>query len=216
MADISLTAAQIAAVFPDEATIFEGVAGATITAGQVVRFNTSGKLALADADAGSSAEIACGVALNGGGAGQAISVLKSGHVAGFTVSSMAYGAAAYLSDTAGALADAPSTTNAIRFGSIVPLSDATPTKVLFVDFDWSQSVKGHNRIFISAEQTGTGSAQNVAHGLGVIPAAVFIAPTDLTPATVGSYSVTEGTHTTTNVVVTVTTSKKFKVLAIAP
>lgn len=69
-------------------------------------------------------------------------------------------------------------------------------------------------IFISAEQTGTGSAQNVAHGLGAIPSQVFIAPTDLTPATVGSYSAVEGTHTTTNVVVTVTANKKFKVLAI--
>ena len=70
------------------------------------------------------------------------------------------------------------------------------------------------RPFISTEQTGTGSAQNIAHGLGVIPTAVFVAPTDLTPATVGSYVVTEGTHTSTNVVVTVTTSKKFKVIAI--
>lgn len=70
------------------------------------------------------------------------------------------------------------------------------------------------RFFVSAEQTGTGSAQNVAHGMGVIPSAVFIAPTDLTPSTVGSYAVVEGTHTTTNVVVTVTASKKFKVLAI--
>lgn len=67
----------------------------------------------------------------------------------------------------------------------------------------------------AAEQTGTGSAQNVAHGLGVIPSWILIVPTDLTPATVGQYSVVEGTHTTANVVVTVTTGKKFKVLAVA-
>jgi predicted RecA/RadA family phage recombinase len=76
-------------------------------------------------------------------------------------------------------------------------------------------VAGSSGIFISAEQTGTGSAQNIAHGLGVVPSRVFVAPTDLTPSTVGSYVVTEGTHTITNVVVTVTTSKKFKVLALA-
>ena len=70
-------------------------------------------------------------------------------------------------------------------------------------------------VFISTEQTGTGSAQNIAHGLGVVPSFVFVSPTDLTPSTVGSYVVTEGTHTTTNVVVTVTTSKKFKVIAFA-
>jgi hypothetical protein len=67
--------------------------------------------------------------------------------------------------------------------------------------------------FVSTEQTGTGSAQNVAHGLGVAPAAVLIAPTDTAPSTTGAYTVTEGTHTTTNVVVTVTSGKKFKVLA---
>ncbi len=72
-----------------------------------------------------------------------------------------------------------------------------------------------NAVFVSAEQTGTGSAQNIAHGLGVTPALVLVAPTDLTPATVGSYVVTEGAHDGINVVVTVTTSKKFKVIALA-
>jgi predicted RecA/RadA family phage recombinase len=69
------------------------------------------------------------------------------------------------------------------------------------------------RRFISAEQTGTGSAQNVAHGLGVTPSKVFITYTDLTPATAGSVNVTYGTHTSTNVVVTVTSGKKFLVVA---
>lgn len=68
-------------------------------------------------------------------------------------------------------------------------------------------------VFFSTEQTGTGSAQNVAHGLGATPAGVLIVPTDLNPATVGDYTAAEGTHTTTNVVVTVTASKKFKVFA---
>lgn len=67
--------------------------------------------------------------------------------------------------------------------------------------------------FVSSEQTGTGSAQNVAHGLGVVPSRVFVTYTDLTPATVGSVNVTYGTHTSTNVVVTVTASKKFLVVA---
>jgi hypothetical protein len=71
------------------------------------------------------------------------------------------------------------------------------------------------RLFISTEQTGTGSAQNIAHGLGIVPTKVFVAPTDLSPATVGQYTVAEGAHDGTNVVVTVTTGKKYKVLAIA-
>jgi hypothetical protein len=68
-------------------------------------------------------------------------------------------------------------------------------------------------VFKSSEQTGTGSAQNIAHGLGVTPGLVIVYPTDTSPATEGVYAMTEGTHTSTNVVVTVTTGKKFKVVA---
>lgn len=68
-------------------------------------------------------------------------------------------------------------------------------------------------MFVSAEQTGTGAAQNVAHDLGRVPTHVLVTPTDLTPATVGQFAVVEGTHTDTNVVVTVTNGKKFKVQA---
>ena len=68
-------------------------------------------------------------------------------------------------------------------------------------------------MFVSAEQTGTGGAQNIAHGLGATPAKVVVVPTDLTPATVGQYAATQGAHDGTNVVVTVTTGKKYVVMA---
>lgn len=68
-------------------------------------------------------------------------------------------------------------------------------------------------VFVSTEQTGTGSAQNVAHGLAAVPAAVLVVPTDTAPATVGVYTAVEGSHTSTNVIVTVTSGKKFKVMA---
>jgi len=68
-------------------------------------------------------------------------------------------------------------------------------------------------VFISTEQTGNGGSQSIAHGLGATPSKVLVVPTDLTPATAGEYVVVEGVHTSTNVVVTVTTGKKFKVLA---
>lgn len=70
------------------------------------------------------------------------------------------------------------------------------------------------KVFISTEQTGTGSSQNVAHGLAATPAGVLVAPTEHpgTPDT-GAFDIAEGTHTSTNVVVTVTTNVKFKVLA---
>ena len=68
------------------------------------------------------------------------------------------------------------------------------------------------KLFVSAIQTATGSAQNVAHGLGAVPAAVLISCTDNSGSS-DVFTVTEGTHTSTNVVVTVTASAKFKVLA---
>lgn len=69
-------------------------------------------------------------------------------------------------------------------------------------------------LFVSTEQTGTGIAQNVAHGLAVTPTKVIIAVTDDTAVYgVSGYSVVEGAHDGTNVVVTVTTGVKFKVMA---
>lgn len=215
MSDLTLTTAQIAPVFPADAEIFDLIAAVAITAGQAVYQTTAGKAALADADAGSGAEQFRGIALNNAGAGQAVSILKRGHLYGFTISGLAYDGAAWLSNTAGALADAPSSANPVRAGRVVALSDANLTKVLYVDAQWTMPAQSGAKLFISSEQTGTGSSQNIAHGLGVTPWKVFVAPTDLTPATVGSYSVVEGSHDATNVVVTVTSGKKFKVLAVA-
>lgn len=73
--------------------------------------------------------------------------------------------------------------------------------------------KAKAAVFISSEQTGTGSAQNIAHGLGATPAGVLIVPTDTAPATAGDYTATEGAHSSTNVVITVTSGKKYKVFA---
>lgn len=65
--------------------------------------------------------------------------------------------------------------------------------------------------FVSSEQTGTGGAQNVAHGLGSAPGLVLAVPSDLTG---GVYVVSYGTHTATNCVLTVTSGEKFKVFAL--
>jgi hypothetical protein len=70
-------------------------------------------------------------------------------------------------------------------------------------------------VFKSTEQTGNGSAQNIAHGLGVVPGLAFVILTDTTAATVGSVAVVEGSHDGTNCVFTVTNGKKYKVVAIA-
>jgi predicted RecA/RadA family phage recombinase len=66
------------------------------------------------------------------------------------------------------------------------------------------------RLFLTAtQQTGTGSSQNIAHGLGVVPTKVLVIPQDN-----ATTSVTYGSHTSTNVVVTIAgSSPKFMVLA---
>lgn len=134
MADIVKTAAQIAPVYPNDAVMFDGIAGAALTAGDAVYWNSAGKLVKSNAGAGGTAKFA-GIALKTVGIGQAVTVLKEGHVAGFTVSGMAYAAKAYLSDTAGALGDAAGTTSVVA-GVVVPLPDASLTKVLFVSAEW--------------------------------------------------------------------------------
>jgi len=132
MGDIALTAAKIAAVFPEKCEIFSGTAGVTITAGQAVYFIiASGKLGLADENADAEHSACVGIALNGGGAGQAIDVLRKGHVYGFTVSGLAYALPVSLSNTAGALLDDGTATGLV--GRIEPLNDADLTKVLYVD-----------------------------------------------------------------------------------
>lgn len=67
--------------------------------------------------------------------------------------------------------------------------------------------------FVSTEQTGTGSSQNVPHGLGYTPTKVIVALTELPADLTAGADVAEGAHDATNVKVTVTTGIKFKVLA---
>lgn len=66
--------------------------------------------------------------------------------------------------------------------------------------------------FQSTELTGTGSAQNVAHGLGVVPSMVLVSIQD-TNGVALPHAVVEGVHTITNLVLTVTNNVKFKVIA---
>jgi hypothetical protein len=66
-------------------------------------------------------------------------------------------------------------------------------------------------VFVANGQTGTGSSQSIAHGLGVIPSAAWISFEGST----ASQAVTYGSNTSTNVVLTVTSGAKFTVVAIA-
>lgn len=134
MADITVTAAQVAALFPEKAEIVDMIAAEAITAGLAVYQDTNGKAGIADANASGKQQFR-GIALNAAGAGQAVSVLVRGHVAGFAVSGMNGDAIAYLSDTAGALADAHGTMT-VNAGRVACLTDSSLTKVLYICADW--------------------------------------------------------------------------------
>jgi len=96
---------------------------------------------------------------------------------------------------------------------VAPSGDVTIDSSGVTTIGAGKVTKAKAAVFVSTEQTGTGSAQNVAHGLGVVPSAVLVAPTELAADLAAGYDCAEGTHTSTNVVVTVTTGAKFKVLA---
>lgn len=101
MADISITAANVVA--GGGARISVGLAGATITAGQVVYLDTStNTYKLADCDsATAAARSPAGIALNGASANQPLDVLTAGPITiGGTLTA---GTAYYLSGTAGGI-----------------------------------------------------------------------------------------------------------------
>lgn len=131
MADVTVTAAQVAVVYPLKAEIFNGIAAESVTAGQALYMTSAGKYGVADANASGKQQVR-GIALNAAGAGQAVSVLRRGHVAGFTLGT--YDSLVYLSDNAGALADAAGTMS-VKVGRVDAISDTALTKVLFVDVD---------------------------------------------------------------------------------
>lgn len=135
MTVVTSTAAQVRPVFPEEAEIYDGVMGAAVTAGQLVYWNTAGNLVLSNGGAAGTAKFA-GVALNTVGAGQACSILKKGHLAGYAVSALAYGAGLFVSNTAGAVDDAAGTVS-VRIGTVVPLSDSARTKIAYFDAQWA-------------------------------------------------------------------------------
>ena len=139
-APMVLVAAQVGLVDPLKATVKSYIAGVTITKGQAVYIiAASGKLGLCTAAAANQAAQFRGIALNGGGAGQAIDVLEDGEVYGFTAAG-SYDAYIYVDDAAGSLSETNGTVH-VHIGRIAPLSNAALTKVLRIftprHTDWS-------------------------------------------------------------------------------
>lgn len=186
MADLSIaTGASVQPVFPDLAEIVPFVPSVAFTQGQAVAFNSSGKGILADANLTSASGVAQqfkGLALEKGGARQGISLLKRGHVAGFDLSGMSYGQIVWLSDTAGALATTPSSTKPVPIGTVVAMSDADATKVLYVDA-WEGWTKGYGRSEVESVTIGggaTGGTFTLTYGGQTTSALTFTTATGAT------------------------------------
>lgn len=132
--EVALTAVQIAPCYPSKAEIYDVVAAVAIAKGEAVYQTSSGTFGVADAN-DSGKEQFRGIALEGVGAGQAVSILKRGHCYGYTVSALTPDDILYLSDTAGDLSTVAGTMT-VNCGRVVALPDATPTLVVYIDADW--------------------------------------------------------------------------------
>jgi hypothetical protein len=128
MSAVTNTPASIAPVN----TLFEKrtlIAGADITAGQPIQWDTNGKWILAKSDtAPHSANVY--IALHSVKAGQALEGLRNGDVYGFDLSGLAYQASVFLADD-GSYATTAGTVS-VAIGVVAPTSDGSKTKVLFV------------------------------------------------------------------------------------
>lgn len=98
----------------------------------------------------------------------------------------------------------------VKVGKIIGDIQASAGSIGTTELASAAVTKAKSATFFSTEQTGTGSSQNVAHGLAAAPAGVLIGVTE---SDGNAFDVAEGTHTSTNVVVTVTSGVKFKVFA---
>jgi hypothetical protein len=135
MADLALVTADTLHIV-ESIEQMTGIAGVAISAGQIIRPDaTTGKWALSDAN--NAADVLCSyMATKTAAAGTGLTGLKRGTVDGFDLAALNYGVPAYISDTAGALADAAGTTSKVA-GQVVPAFSqrlgTAPDKLLRVD-----------------------------------------------------------------------------------
>ncbi len=105
-----------------------------VTQGQAAYQATTGKFGIADANAAGKQQFR-GIFMRTAAAGQATDLCIYGFLSGFTVSGLNADVILYLSDTAGALADAAGTMT-VNAGRVVALTDGSLTKVVFIQADW--------------------------------------------------------------------------------
>lgn len=107
--------------------------------------------------------------------------------------------------------DGPASTNQIRVGRVQEYLNETQDKA-WVDVGNCAPTK----VFVSAEITGDGNADNTAHGLGQVPWRVMASVSELPDAAAETgFDIALGAHDATNVVATVTNTVKYYVIATA-
>lgn len=137
MADLAVTGASVAPVFPNSPTTVKRnfTCLVDISVGQSVYIDpTTGKVGLADADAAGHEQFA-GVALHTKKAGETVEVQMQGEIYGFDLSGINYAGLVYQSGTAGAFADTANGTKTVQVGRVVPLNDSAKSKVLYIQAD---------------------------------------------------------------------------------
>jgi hypothetical protein len=136
MTAITLTAARVEPVFPElaEKDIKSYICAEAITKGQAVYILATDTVGVADANASGKQQFR-GIALEGGGIGQSISVQQGDDVFGFDIQALDSDVLVYLSDTAGGLDTAPGTMT-VPVGRVRPMSDPDKTRVLRIAVNW--------------------------------------------------------------------------------
>ena len=132
MGDITVTAARVAVVFPEQAEIYNVIAACDLTEGLALYQTTRGTYAPAQADVLGARQFR-GVSLEAAHIGETISMLKRGILAGYTTAT--YDDEVYLSDTAGAFSTTIGTL-VVKCGRVMGLSDRAKTEVLYIEADW--------------------------------------------------------------------------------
>lgn len=130
MADIAVSNTP-SLIFPStDVYNFEAASGVDPADGEAVYLNTAGALVLSNAVDAGTAKFA-GIVLRK--QGRAYSVCRKGILAGFGVSALNVGAKLYLSNTAGALADAAGTVS--KVAGVVVINNGV--KCVSIDVDWN-------------------------------------------------------------------------------
>jgi len=132
MGNITVNADRVARVYPENDECYNVVLYETVTEGQALYQTTAGTFGLADASEVTMRQFR-GVALEAGNAGDTISMLKQGVLAGYVLGT--YEDVVYLSDTAGAFSTVIGTLP-VRVGRVTALTDRPLTEVLYVRADW--------------------------------------------------------------------------------